>query len=214
LSLTRRFASFTLNAPVTKKNQETEGLLSPTIRSVRLRNAAALIPSNSVVVDLASGAGFLREFLPPHCRYFGVDRIPPPDLSRFDAFYSGELTAPDVFQKLESWLPEKADVITLLAFVEHVKDPASILKDLRRILKESGKVVLTTPHPIGRKLHDSLARLYLCSRSGAAEHESFFDRNDLGKIAHQAGYVVVSYRRFLFGLNQLMEITPAIAGSR
>ncbi len=161
-----------------------------------------------MVLDLACGAGFLRDFLPGHCRYFGVDRIPPPDVTRFDAFFSAELTHPDIFQRLNQWLPEQADVITLLAFLEHVKDPTTILKGIKPLLKGSGKVVLTTPHPMGRNLHDALARIYICSRSGAAEHERFFNRTDLAEIADRAGYRTQSYRRFLLGLNQVVELAP------
>lgn len=190
---------------VNSRNHETEGLLSPAIRAARLKRAAALIPPDSFVLDLACGAGFLREYL-PHCRYFGVDRIPPPLPQRFDGFLHGELTAPDFFEKLQNWLPQQADAITLLAFVEHVKEPEQILARLKPVLKERGKIILTTPHPMGRRLHDSLAKIYLCSRSGAAEHETFLGESELRKISQSAGFSVISYERFLFGLNQVVEL--------
>lgn len=193
--------------------QESEGLLSPLARSVRLRKAAALIPRDSLVVDLAAGAGYLRDLLPPGCRYCGVDRLVPPVVRRFDAFFCEELTDPEVFERLARELPGPADVVTVLAFLEHVKEPARVLAGLKRILKESGRVIATTPHPVSRKLHDSLARLYLCSRSGATEHEEFLGREELGRVATEAGYALVSYRRFLIGLNQLVELRPLRVGS-
>jgi len=189
-------------------NQESEGLLSPFLRSIRLKKAAALIPPNSVVLDLACGGGYLRRFLPAGCRYYGVDRIQPPQPECFDAFLHGELTAPGFFEELEHWLPRRADVVTLLAFIEHVKAPEQMLAKLKKLLSADGRVILTTPHPAGRKLHDGLARARLCSSAAAAEHEQFFGRADLEGMAQQAGYAVLSYRRFLWGLNQVIEISP------
>jgi 2-polyprenyl-3-methyl-5-hydroxy-6-metoxy-1,4-benzoquinol methylase len=189
-------------------NQETEGLLSPLIRSVRFKKTAALIEPNSMVLDLACGGGFLRKYLPPGCSYFGVDRIPPSDLKNFDGFLLRELMVPNLWEELQSWLPQPADVITMLAFVEHIKAPEKMLANLKKVLKEDGQVILTTPHPIGRKIHDCLARIRLCSSSAAAEHESFLGRRELENIAQRAGFEVSGYHRFLAGLNQVFAISP------
>lgn len=193
-------------------NQENEGLLSPIIKRVRLKQAASLVPPGSTVLDLACGGGSLKHYLPPGCSYFGVDRIEPPDRAVFDGFLNAELTAPEFWKTLNQWLRRRVDVVTLLAFVEHVKRPEDILASLKDVLKEDGKLILTTPHPVGRNLHDFLARLYLCSRSGAAEHEQFFDESDLKRVCASAGYEWRGYRRFLLGLNQLAEMRPL--GSR
>jgi 2-polyprenyl-3-methyl-5-hydroxy-6-metoxy-1,4-benzoquinol methylase len=188
------------------RHQETEGVLSPWVRSARLKQAASLIPPNSVVLDLACGAGYLHYHLPPGCHYIGVDRLDPPESNWFHAFLQADLAAQGFFDDLARWLPKPPDVVTLLAFLEHVKEPDEILRQVKRIVKPHGTVVITTPHPIGRTLHDSLARLYLCSRAGAAEHERFLDKNDLVRASEQAGFSVRTYRRFLFGLNQLVEL--------
>jgi len=191
------------------RNQETEGLFSPLLRSVRLRKAARLILPGSLVLDIACGGGDLKEFLPPGCRYFGVDRIIPPPTANFDVFLAGDVMSPEFLGKLKPWLPGRADVITMLAFIEHIEFPGTILHALAEVLAENGRIILTTPHPSGRSLHDRLARFGLCSSSAAEEHEQFFDRSDLEKIARQAGFFTVNYQRFLFGLNQIVEITPA-----
>jgi SAM-dependent methyltransferase len=188
------------------KNQETEGLLSPLLRSARLRMAASLIPPNSVVLDMACGGGFLKSHLPTGSRYFGVDRIVPPETGHFDGFLVADVMAADFAFKLKTWLPVSPDVIVMLAFVEHLKTPEAILRSLVDVLAANGRIILTTPHPVGRSLHDWLSRIGFCSASAAAEHECFFDKSDLEAIAYKAGYSVLSYQRFLLGLNQIMEI--------
>jgi 2-polyprenyl-3-methyl-5-hydroxy-6-metoxy-1,4-benzoquinol methylase len=190
------------------KNQETQGLLSPWLRSTRLRTAAGLIPPGSIVLDIACGAGFLKQFLPVDCRYFGVDRIQPRDTARFEQFTAADVTAPATLPELRQRLGMRADVITMLAFVEHIKNPESILAALKIFLSKNGRIILTTPHPMGRAIHDGLSRLGLCSASAAAEHEQFMDRKSLERVALKAGYTMLHYRRFLFGMNQVVVIIP------
>ncbi|MEO0797002.1 MAG: class I SAM-dependent methyltransferase [Verrucomicrobiota bacterium] len=183
--------------------QETEGLLSPWIASIRLRAAADQITQGSVVLDLACGSGRLREFLKADCTYLGVDRQPPPSEAASMEFLNQDLSQADAFERIQEWLPHPPTVVTMLAFIEHVTEPIHFLKAAKGLLPKGGSVILTTPHPIGRKLHDSLASVYLCSRSGAAEHEDFLDENDLRTLAEDAGFADISYQRFLGGLNQL-----------
>ncbi len=184
--------------------QETEGVLSPWIRSIRLRKVAALIPDGSGVLDLACGAGFLRDWLPPHCKYFGVDRVQPLQLERFTDFLLKDLCDPDLIEVLTEWLLEPVDILTLVAFIEHIQDPQILLKNVQPLLKPNGTVILTTPHPVGRSLHDALASIYLCSRAGAEEHEDFFSQADLEQLATLSGLTLTHYDRFLYGLNQLI----------
>ncbi|HQC61728.1 MAG TPA: methyltransferase domain-containing protein [Candidatus Marinimicrobia bacterium] len=191
------------------KNQEAEGLLSPLIKKIRLKKAAKCIQNNSTVLDLACGAGYLRQFLPSQCKYYGIDRITPPSLNLFNAFLQLDILQPKSFETIKEWLPEpKVDVVTMLAFIEHIKNPQYLLKQSLLLLKPNGLLIITTPHPIGRKLHDSLAKLYLCSLSGAKEHENFFGQQDLKFLLKQSGYKLLSYERFLMGLNQLIIATP------
>ena len=187
-------------------HQEVEGILSPIIRNIRLRRVAQHIRKESVVLDLACGAGYLSSFLPSHCTYYGVDRIARPHHDFFDDFLHLDLSTPGSFDTLRQWLPEKPTYITLVAFLEHIKGHASFLAQCKELLDQEGEIVGTTPHPRGRFLHDGLSKLYLCSRSGAEEHEDFLAREDLENIAHAIGGNLKKYRSFLLGLNQLFVV--------
>lgn len=185
-------------------HQETEGLVSPIIRDLRLRRIAARIAPGSRVLDLACGNGYLRRHLPDGCTYFGVDRLIP-DAGGAFSFLEADLMDPGTAPAIKAWMGEPADFIVCAAFLEHLSQPAELVLRMAPVLKEDGALVGTTPHPRGRNLHDSLARLYLCSRSGAAEHEAFLDRLDLANVAEASGGELMYYRQFLFGLNQLFE---------
>ncbi len=187
-------------------HQETEGLLSPYIRDIRLKMASSYIKKDSIVLDLACGEGYLSEFLPSNCKYYGVDRVPPSDTTKFTDFMLLDLREDSSLQRLKEWLPKKLNYITSLAFLEHLTNPGYFLNTYSKLLNSNGKVVATTPHPCGRKLHDSLSSIYLCSREGAKEHEYFLTKDDIKKIALESNGILSTYKRFLFGLNQIFVI--------
>lgn len=191
-------------------NQETEGLFSPVVRRIRQSVAAKYVPAGSVVLDLACGAGFFRSYLPGNCKYYGVDRIEPPGKRPFDGFYKLDLSRNDVFDLISSWLSWRTvDVVTMLAFIEHINCPVGLLRSAGKVLKEDGVIVLTTPHPAGAGIYSFLARMCICSRAGAEEHNTLLDESDLRQIFADAGFKILTYRRFLFGLNQLIVARPS-----
>jgi 2-polyprenyl-3-methyl-5-hydroxy-6-metoxy-1,4-benzoquinol methylase len=187
-------------------HQEVEGVLSPIIRDIRLKNVAREIGAGKVVLDLACGNLFLERHLPANTRYFGVDRIEANrggDIRAGSGFLNADLLASETPDAIESWMGRKADIITSIAFLEHIKRPEIFVTKYKSLLVPGGKFLGTTPHPRGRHLHDRLARMYLCSRSGADEHEDFLSRHDLEACASAAGGKLTVYRQFLMGLNQL-----------
>ncbi len=193
-------------------NQETEGLLSPWIRNIRLKAVAKHVPEGAVVLDLACGGGYLKRFLPSGCQYFGVDWVDPPVGAAFDGFLKLDLASSDAIERICAFLPgHKASVITMVAFIEHVESPPLMLQKVLPIMSSDAMLLLTTPHPIGRKLHEVLATFGLCSRVGAEEHKAFLARRDLEGILGQSAFELKAYERFLFGLNQLVKAVPVHA---
>lgn len=186
--------------------QETEGLVSPLLTRIRLRQVASRIHAGSSVLDLACGAGFLSRFLPAGCRYYGVDRVPEPHRNVFTGFLSADLMEPDAPARVRGWLPEQPDYIACVAFIEHITEPAMFLRAYSTLLRKPGHIIGTTPHPNGRTLHDSLSKVRITSPHGAAEHEKFFGRDEIQRIASDSGGRLATFSTFLFGLNQLFTI--------
>ena len=186
--------------------QETEGLLSPLLTDIRLKQVASCLTPDTAVLDLACGGGYLSRFLPSGCRYYGVDRSDGADVKTFTKFLRLDLMQQGSPEQVEAWLPERPHYITSVAFIEHISDPAGFLREYSRLLRKPGTIVGTTPHPSGRIIHESLAKVHICSPHGAAEHEKFFGRADIERIARDSGGRLTTFRRFLFGLNQLFTI--------
>ena len=165
--------------------QESEGFLSPVLKRIRLKKAASLIEENSIVLDLACGNGYLYDFLPPGCQYYGVDRIKPKS-KKFTAFLNVDLLNEDAFHSINHWLPVKPDYITCIAFLEHIKKSIDFIKSCTSLLGETGIIIGTTPVPSGHNLHHFFANLGLCSQQAADEHETFLDHDNLNTIAENS----------------------------
>ena len=187
-------------------HQETEGLLSPLIRNIRLRQVAAQIRGGTAVLDLGCGEGYLRQFLPADCRYYGVDRVAPSSCERFSDFLVLDLAAEGSWERVRGWLPARPDYITCVAFLEHLARPGDFVSGCSRLLSRNGRFIGTTPHPRGRSVHEFLARAGICSRQGAEEHEKFLGRGDMERIAVDSGGVMSCYHQFLLGMNQIFVI--------
>ncbi len=87
------------------------------------------------------------------------------------------------------------DYVTMLAVIEHLPDPETTLKDIARILKPKGRLIMTTP----KKSAEWLIRLYV--KDIDDEHESYFDLDRMRKLAGEH-FSVVGHHTFILGLNQ------------
>lgn len=188
------------------KSQETQGLLSIRVRNIRLSRVASFIKPNSVILDLACGAGYLKSFLPTSCKYYGVDRVLPPGYQEKPNFISLDLLRDDSIKQIQKKFQIKPDYITCVAFLEHISDPIMFLSKYKGLFDEKGILVGTTPHPIGKRIHEMFAMIGLLSKEAAHEHKSFLNREDLSEIASLSGGNLIFYKRFLLGMNQLFII--------
>lgn len=100
---------------------------------------------------------------------------------------------------------QKFDTIISLAVIEHVTNPTEFLEELSGALNNSADsyMVITTPHPAFDFIHDWGAKVGLFSAHANEEHEELLDKSDLVQVGEAAGLRLVTYKRFLFGVNQL-----------
>lgn len=177
-------------------DQGSEGLLSPYLRSQRIR--AALPYVRGRVLDVGCGTGHLAFRVHPD-QYLGVDSDEE-SLALARRKYSRHF--------FQTSLPDKGlkfDTVTALAVIEHVADPAVFVRRLAGYLREgnASSVVLTTPHPFSKWIHKAGKSIRLFSRKADMEHKDLLGRDRIQELARECRLNLVCYRPFLFGVNQL-----------
>lgn len=179
------------------------GSFTGTLQRARLRAAAPWLVSGRRVLDVGCGLTDLAARLSP---YVGCDRNPEVLAMCRGRFPEARFVAWDVSAdgppgELAAEAP--FDVILMLAILEHLSDPGAALARAATLLAPAGVLVTTTPHPLGHLPLELGARLGLLSKHADEEHEDLLDRAALESAGRAAGLTLATYRRFLFGLNQL-----------
>ena len=165
------------------------------------------------VLDLGCGDGRLAAYVEPGRAYVGVDgreSLLPSLRARFPAseFHSRDLDHEPLL------LSKRFHTIAMLALVEHLSRPGWLLGQLAECLQPGGRVVITTPTPIGHRIHRAGARIGLFSFEAMQDHKVIFDRDTLSNCLLHNGLRVSLFRQFLFGGNQLFVCeTLTSAGS-
>jgi 2-polyprenyl-3-methyl-5-hydroxy-6-metoxy-1,4-benzoquinol methylase len=178
------------------------GLLSPFLRRRRIAAVGPYLRAGSVL-DIGCGVGELAKLIESD-RYLGVD------LDRASIEIARADHPKHRFETLIEFESRKTvpsfDVISALALIEHLRDPGAWLLAIGAWLKSNGMIIITTPHPSMRWIHELGARVRLFSQEAAEEHEAMLDYNALETIVARAELQVTHYRRFLLGCNQLVVI--------
>lgn len=172
------------------------GLLSPWLRRRRLNAVQPLLRGK--VLDIGCGVGALAADCRPDS-YLGVD-IDEESLELARRSHPGF--------RFQKGLPEigSFDTVVLLAVIEHIPDPADLLRHLRALLGPEGRILLTTPNPCVEGVHAFGARLGLFSKEAREEHERLYDAASMRALAERSGLLVREERRFLLGANQLFVL--------
>jgi SAM-dependent methyltransferase len=177
-------------------DQGTEGLLSPYLR--RKRFEAAIPYLKGRVLDFGCGTGALAAFV-DRKHYLGVD-VDEESLQHAQFSFPEHRFVPSLSEAADTF-----DTIILLAVIEHVSEPAEVLRTLATHLYNSAdsRIVITTPHPLVGWVHKVGAAVGLFSKHANEEHEDLLNSSKLEMVGIQAGLQLVTYRRFLFGANQV-----------
>jgi len=182
-----------------------KGLLEPLLADLRAQRANKLIPSDfrsGRILDI--GCGSYPYFL-AHTSFrekFAIDQIPLPRNTATEL----KIESFTLDLEVKPRLPFEDDffeAVTLLAVVEHL-DPslmALLFKEVYRILKPQGLVILTTPAAWSDGLLKFMARISLVSAEEIHEHAYAYTLPLLGWYFGQAGFEMTRTR---FGYFELM----------
>lgn len=179
--------------------QANEGLLSNFLKKRRF--SVAIKYCKEFTLDYGCGDGsFSNYFLVQN--YNGYD-------SDFESLEFAKQSYPKYtfIEKID--LNKKYDTIVLLAVIEHLNNPVEFLKEISNSLlqNKNSRIVLTTPNKYFDSIHHIGARLGLFSTHAAEEHNIMFNKRDLFDLARKTNLKVVTFKRFLFFVNQLIVLT-------
>ena len=126
------------------REQSYEHIVGPT-QLFQYKYIEPYLEPGNVVLDVACGTGYGAKWLNDHnVVVYGVDKSSEaieyathryPDI-QFIQSLAENLPFPDAF----------FDIILSVETIEHISDDISFLKEVHRVLKPGGKILLTTPH--------------------------------------------------------------------
>lgn len=137
-------------------------------------------------------------------RRYGVDRERGPEWTELAATQRVRLAVADIERTPRLPFSDSSfDAVTMLAVVEHLKAETlePLLTDIRRVLDDGGRFVLTTPPPWSDPVLRFLARFGLASRTELDEHQTTYTPRRLRELLEAAGFGRARAGLFEFGLN-------------
>ena len=164
--------------------------------------AAKYIEKDDVVLDLGCGVQhyLLNCFKNKFGLGFGLDY----DIENYQ---EGNLRF--VNYKFQGALPFKEyffNKVFLIAVLEHIeeKDVPGLFGELFRILKNGGRIIITTPPPRTKRVLEFIAfKLKLVIPEEVTDHKHYYIGKEISDLARANGLKVVNSRLFQFGLNSL-----------
>lgn len=89
-------------------------------------------------------------------------------------------------------LPDRsADIVTAAAVIEHMADPAVVLQEVKRVIREKGILIVTSPDPFWEKAATLIGHL------PQEQHTAVPDMLELTRLFSSAGFQVVERKKFM-----------------
>jgi SAM-dependent methyltransferase len=127
-----------------ERAQQSQGSSSPAIYEMVARALSQQHQGGGTVIDVGCGQGNLWHYIHQNCdRYLGVDVLKYqgfPEQAEFLAqnMDDGQVPLPD----------GSADVVISVETIEHVENPRAFMRELVRLAKPGGLVLVTTPNQL------------------------------------------------------------------
>lgn len=170
------------------------------IAKLRLSEVDKYIKNNDVILDFGCGhRSFLLENYEDKIeKGVGID---------YDVKNNKKGKIEYIRGKFSGKLPFKDkefNKIFLLAVLEHIEvdKVEKLFWEFKRILKDNGKIIITTPTPRSQFFLEFLAyRVRIISAAEIRDHKKYYDKNEIEKLAKKCGLRLSKYKLFEFTLN-------------
>lgn len=96
----------------------------------------------------------------------------------------------------------------MLAVLEHLNYPLDMLKQIARVLKPNGVLILTVPSHLAKPVLEFLAyKLKIVSEAEIRDHKAYYDKKDLQNLIVQVPNLHLNtHKYFQFGMNNFAII--------
>jgi SAM-dependent methyltransferase len=171
------------------------------IAKLRFRAAYPFIRSGSRVCDLGCGleAAFLNYAGDKISHGVGVDDQVEDGVRGRWWRVRGDISASLPME------PAQFDHVVMLAVLEHLREPESVLREAYRILAPGGSLIMTWPSEMVDPILKVLHGLGLVSdEMESDEHQKRIPVETLRTLLQRIGFLKFVHERFEFGLNNLM----------
>lgn len=168
----------------------------------RQRNAVIAPYTRGDVLDIGCGYGTAIPFVAPHRRYVGVELHE--DLVTWlrQTFPQHEFHRRDIEKEPLALGEARFDTALMVAVIEHLARPEWVLTQVYEYLRPGGRLIVTTPTPLGEAIHRWGTRVGLFCEDAVQDHKRFYDHQAMEALLRRCGFRIVEYRRFQFGANQ------------
>ncbi|MCQ3978211.1 MAG: hypothetical protein DPW09_32700 [Anaerolineae bacterium] len=165
----------------------------------RSKMAESYVQPGDTLLDIGCYDGlFLARVQNKVARAVGVDRILPDVLI---SQVQRQLLISDVTQGLP--FPScYFDIVALLAVLEHLQNNKAVVREIGRVLRPGGRVVLTVPGNEVDRVLEWLIKLGLADGMSLEEHHGY-QAKDTPHLFESQGFALQNWQRFQWGLNNL-----------
>jgi len=164
--------------------------------------------TNATLLDIGCGVNysFLREVDPFIKEGYGID-FKVPNIA------DGKIKI--IKAKLIGNLPfndNTFDFVTMLAVLEHLEFPEKIMKEIERILKPKGTLIITVPSKYSKPILELFAcKLKIVSIVEVKDHKLYYNYIDLKKIFKKTDYLkIYKHEYFEFFMNNFCVVRKEI----
>ena len=179
-----------------------EQFLEPILRYIRIKKIQKYIKKDAVLLDIGCGNGAFLQYISNFIEQgIGLDKKENiPISNRNIQFKNYE------FENRLDFSDNSFNVVTMLAVLEHIKNPQKILNEIYRILKPGGILIITVPTPQAKPVLEFLAfKLKFVNAEEIKDHKNYFKKDELVRMLFKSNFLKenIIVQHFELGFNNL-----------